>query len=363
MPASLSFLPVLIVPLIAFGIMFLVFRPVYLRYRNRRQLLSTGNLGVADVVSSSQTGVSINRQPEMRVVLDVENTGGTPRRVEVKQVFDLGSIPRAGDRVYVLSDPTNPANVVLAPAGTGEQLRTAMAAAPGASSLTNVQVQDMLALTPALQQANNMGVIKLVSVTPGPGSNTQFVGDIDAIGQPPRRVTFSQMVQGGQVPPAGTRTYVFIDPANPNTIALVPPSLLNGHTLPTGANRLDPLVLGPQILKDGAKATGLVNTSQEVPLGDASLAARGITKWALGMTVTPDNGQPAYPAQLTISLLNQERVARMTPVGTKLPLRYDPLDPQTFSIDGPAMGYPNPYDDLLKVLQGNMPSAGTVPQG
>lgn len=354
-----SFLPILLIPAITLGIMFLVFRPVYLRYRNRQRLMSTGNLGVADVVSSSQTGVSINSQPEMRVVLRVENTGGAPRQVEVKQVFDLGSIPRAGDRVYVLSDPTNPANVVLAPAGVGGQLQQAIAAAPGGMSttLTNDQVQDLLALTPALQTTNNLGIIKLASVAPGPNGSTQFVGDIDAIGQPPRRVSFSQVVHGGQVPPVGTRNYVFIDPQNPSTIALVPPSLLNGHTLPAGANRLDPLVLGPQILKDGAKATGVVNTSKEVPLGDASLAAKGITKWELDMTITPDNGQPAYPATLTISLLTQERVARITPVGTKLPLRYDPLDPQTFSIDSIALGYPNPYADLLKILQSNMPQA------
>ena len=348
-----SFLPVVVVVVVV-GILFMAFQPLVKRYFNRRRLLQTGTLGVADVVSSSQTGTTVNGQPEMRVVLDLENAGGPPRRAELKQVLDLGSIPRAGDRVYVLSDPANPANVVLAPAGTAGQLRDVIAAAPGANTLTNDQVQDMIALTPSLQTTNNMGVIKLASVMPGPGGRTQFVGDLDAIGQPPRRVTFSQVVHGGQLPPAGARTYVFIDPANPDTIALVPPSMLGGHTLPAGANRLDPLVLGPQILKAGAKASGLITSSKEVPLGDASLAAKGITKWELGMTITPADGQPAYPATLTISLLDASRVARMTPVGTQLPLRYDPLDPQTFSIDGPAMGYANPYDDLLKVLQGTM---------
>lgn len=348
---------VFLIPIVVIGILVFAFGPVVRRYFNGRKLLSTGDLGVADVVSSSQTGVSINSQPEMRVVLDVENTGGTPRRVELKQIFDLGSIPRAGDRVYVLTDPANPANVVLAPAGVGGQLRTAISAAPGNATLTNDQVQDMMALTPELQKTSNLGIVKLTTVTPGANGSMQFVGDIDAIGQPPRRVTFSQVVHGGQVPPAGARTYVFIDPNNPNTVALVPPSMLNGHTLPAGANRLDPLVLGPQILKDGAKASGLVNSSKEVPLGDATLAAKGITKWELGMTVTPGNGQPAYPATLTISLLDQQRAARLTPVGTQLALRYDPLDPQTFSIDGPAMGYPDPYADLMKLLQRTMPQA------
>ena len=353
--ASLAFL----VPVIVIGVMVFAFGPVIRRYFNGRKLLSTGNLGVADVVSSSQTGVSINSQPEMRVVLDVENTGGTPRRVEVKQVFDLGSIPRAGDRVYVLTDPANPANVVLAPAGTAGQIQSVMtgpAATQGTAlqmpAFTTDQVQDMMALTPELQKTGQLGVVKMVSVTPVAGGATQFVADVDAIGQPPRRVTFTQVVRGA-VPAAGTRDYVFIDANNPNTLALVPPSLLAGHTLPAGANRLDPLVLGPQILRDGAKASGLITSSKEVPLGDAGLAAKGITKWELGMTVTPENGQPAYPASLTISLLNQERVARMTPVGTQLPLRYDPLDPQTFSIDGIAMGYPDPYADLLKIVQGN----------
>ena len=352
---SLSWLPII---LTLFFVVF--FGRIFLRYRNSRRLLRQGSLGVGDVVSCSQTGVTVNSQPEMRVVVNLENVGGTPRQVEIKQIFDLGSIPRAGDRVYTLTDPTNPANVIIAPPSTAGQLNTLLSTSPATTqgtalqtpTLTTDQVQDMMALTPELQKTGKLGVVKLVSVTPVAGGATQFVADVEAIGQPPRRVTFTQVVHG-PVPAAGTRTYVFVDQNNPATLALVPPSLLAGHTLPAGANRLDPLVLGPQILRDGAKASGLVTSSQEVPLGDAALAAKGITKWELGITITPANGTPAYPATLTISLLNQERVARITPVGTQLPLRYDSVDPQTFSVDGMAMGYPDPYADLLKIVQGN----------
>lgn len=350
-------LPVFVIPLLVFGVLFLVFRPIYLRYRNARKLLSTGSLGVADVVSSSQTGVTINNQPEMRVVLTVENVGGTPRQVEVKQIFDLGSIPRAGDRVYVLIDPINPDNVVLAPPGAAAQLQQAVAAqgtqagySARQATLTPDQLQDITALTPTLQNGK-LGVVRIISATPAAGGATTFEADVDAIGQPVRRVRFTQVVHGRAVPPAGSRTYVLIDPANPATVALVPPSVLGGRTLPAGANRLDPLVLGPQLLQAGAKASGVVQSARQMDLAEPQLAAQGITKWELSLAVTPADGTPAYTAPLTISLLNQERVARIAHAGAEVPLRYDAQDLNTISIDSVALGYPDPYADLQKVLQ------------
>ena len=47
----------------------------------------------------------MNDVPEMRLVVDVERAGEQPRRITLTQLIDLGSIPRAGERVYVMIDP------------------------------------------------------------------------------------------------------------------------------------------------------------------------------------------------------------------------------------------------------------------
>lgn len=61
--------------------------------------------------------------------------------------------------------------------------------------------------------------------------------------------------------------------------------MTNGQRIPAMANRLDPLVLGPQILQDGAKATGTIVSAVPQPMNNPALEAKGCSKWQLVVDV------------------------------------------------------------------------------
>ena len=340
------------IPLIVIGLTAWVFGRIYINRRNRRRLIKTGNMGIARVVSVSQTGVTVNQVPQMKLVLDIEQAGAQPRRVTIKQLIDLGNIPRAGERVYVFSDPQNPDNVVLSPSASGAGLQVNLATGVGAPQPMNLDsdlIKDVMGLTPQLREHGKPGIANIVSVTPTSTSASQVVLDVDAIGTPPKRMTITQIIDW-TIPSPGERVYILQDPQNPDTAALVPPSMMNGQSIPAGANRLDAVVLGPQILEKGATAKGTVVTCTEMSLNNPALSAKGFTKWQMGIHVVPDNGTPPYSASLTISLTSPEKAVRLARVGADLQLRYDPLDLQTISIDSIAMGYGNPYENARQLF-------------
>ncbi|SMF98892.1 hypothetical protein [Burkholderia singularis] len=64
----------------------------------------------AEVVEISQTGVTLNQVPLMRIVLRVDDRGGQ-REVTIRQYVDLGNMPRAGERVRVVVDKSDPKRV------------------------------------------------------------------------------------------------------------------------------------------------------------------------------------------------------------------------------------------------------------
>ena len=102
-------LPILSILLAGFFVVRLIMRSA-----QRSQLIQNGQLVSGKVVSISQTGTTVNQAPEMRVTVAIE-LGGQPRQVTFRQLVDLGSIPRAGESVYVMVDPANPGRATLAP--------------------------------------------------------------------------------------------------------------------------------------------------------------------------------------------------------------------------------------------------------
>jgi hypothetical protein len=154
----------------------------------------------------------------------------------------------------------------------------------------------------------------------------------------------------GAPPDVGERVYILVDSEDPNLVALLPVSMTNGQRIPVMANRLDPLVLGPQILRDGAKATGTIVSAIQQPMNNPALEARGCSKWQLVVDVKPEDGSPLYQATLVISFTNPEKAERAARVGAEVPLRYDPMDRQTFAIDSIAMGYGDPYEAVRKMM-------------
>jgi hypothetical protein len=344
--------PVLIA-MVAIGITALVIGVQLARFKRRRHLLQHGEIAVGRVVTISQTGTSVNEVPEMRLVVDVERAGEQPRRITFKQLIDLGSIPRAGERVYMMLDPKDPDRATLAPSPSGAGVKVATLSADGGSpvevDLGNDSVRDMVALSPRLREHGQLGIAKVVSISSTATTAKQLVLDIDRIGAAPRHVTITQMIDGAP-PDAGDRVYILVDSEDPNVVALLPASMINGQRIPAMANRLDPLVLGPQILQDGAKATGTIVSAIQQPMNNPALEAKGCSKWQLVIEVKPEDGSSPYQATLVISFTNPEKAERAARVGADVPLRYDPMDRQTFAIDSIAMGYGDPYEAVRKMI-------------
>jgi len=323
------------------------------RFQKRKHLLRYGEMAVARVISISQTSTSVNDRPEMRLVVDVERAGEQPRRITFAQLIDLGSMPRAGERVYLLLDPKDPTRATLAPSPSGVGIKVTGVPSDGGSpaelDLGDDSVRDMVALSPRLREHGKLGIAKVILISPTATTAKELILDIDNIGAPPRRVLIRQSIDGSP-PSIGERVYILVDSDNPNIVALVPPSMTNGRGIPAMANRLDPLVLGPQILRDGATATGTVLSAVQQPMEEPTLAAKGYSKWQLVVEVKPEDGSPSYQAALVISFTTPEKAERAARVGAVVPLRYDPLDRQTFAIDSIAMGYGDPYETIRKML-------------
>jgi hypothetical protein len=347
--------PVLIA-IVAVGITALVIGVQLAKFKRRRHLLQYGEMAVARVVTISQTGTSVNNVPEMRLVVDVERAGEQPRRLTFAQLIDLGSMPRAGERVYVMIDPKDPerATLALSPSGAGVKVTTVSAdgGSPVELDLGNDSVRDVVALSPRLREHSQLGIAKVVSISSTATTAKQLVLDIDTIGATPRRVTITQIIEGSP-PDVGERVYILVDSEDPNVVALLPASMINGHRIPAMANRLDALVLGPQILLEGAKATGTIVSAVQQPMNNPALEAKGCSKWQLVIDVKPEDGSSPYQATLVISFTNPEKAQRAARVGAEVPLRYDPMDRQTFAIDSIAMGYGDPYEAVRKMMLPN----------
>ena len=155
----------------------------------------------------------------------------------------------------------------------------------------------------------------------------------------------------GEAYKAGERIYLLVDPDNPESIAIVPLSAVDNQRIPQGANRLDALVLGPQILHEGAKAQGTILASTQIPINTPQLAAMGFTRWHLRVHIVPEDGSTPYDAEQDISFSTPEKAQRLGTVGNTVPIRYDSNNPQSFVTDSIALGYPDPYEATLAALK------------
>jgi hypothetical protein len=201
-----------------------------------------------------------------------------------------------------------------------------------------VEADDLPSQNP---QPGWLGVAEFLSSSTTFDGSRQLSLELDAIGGPKRRVTADVPANQNVPYSSGDRLYVQLDPRNPDTVT-IPSSTSGGHILPAGSNRLDPIVLGPEVLRSGAVGTAVVRNATSEALANPALAARGFSKWLLELEVTPERGWP-YRAELSTSVSTPEKVARICVAGAQVPVRYDPDDPKSIVIDAVAMGYGNPY--------------------
>ncbi len=229
-----------------------------------------------------------------------------------------------------------------------EQIKAAVAqATAAAATAAQAGLTSVSSSSPSGISRENLGVGEILSISSLATGNPEATLELDAIGAPKRRVVAP--LSEGHGLTRGDRIYVLLDPSDPSVVTLAPASMTGVKVLPAGANRLDPLVLGPQLLESGAKASGIVKAAESVPMAEPALAARGFSKWRLELEVTPESGWP-YRAELTISLSTPEKAARIAHAGAEVMLRYDPDDTKTVSIDSIAMGYGNPYEALSRPM-------------
>jgi hypothetical protein len=92
---------------------FLIFFISCVITKNYRRVNKIGEPAVAVVLDISDTGITINDNPKVRMKLNVYPKKGAPFEATIKQVVSRVTIPRIGDRVYVKFDPNNPTNVIL----------------------------------------------------------------------------------------------------------------------------------------------------------------------------------------------------------------------------------------------------------
>ena len=92
---------------------FLIFFISCVITKNYKYVNKIGEPAAAVVLDISDTGITINYNPKVRLKLKVYPKDREPFEATVSQVVSRVTIPRLGDRVYVKFDPNNPSNVIL----------------------------------------------------------------------------------------------------------------------------------------------------------------------------------------------------------------------------------------------------------
>lgn len=80
---------------------------------NYRRIKANGVEAEATILAISDTGVTINKNPYVKLRLRVEPMGMAAYEVEVKAMVSRVAIPRPGDSVRVKFDPNKPEDVIV----------------------------------------------------------------------------------------------------------------------------------------------------------------------------------------------------------------------------------------------------------
>jgi hypothetical protein len=118
---AFALIPILVIGLMAV-IFAIVFLPMLRGSMRSSQLMKTGVSAQAQILKVWQTGMYVNEQPQIGMVLQVQPTDGTPPfQAEAKKVVSMIQIPQfqPGGMLEVKYDPANPKEVAIAAILTG----------------------------------------------------------------------------------------------------------------------------------------------------------------------------------------------------------------------------------------------------
>lgn len=100
---------------VTFAIIFVVFRRVLGGIKQQNQLLNTGVPAEATILSLEDTGVQLNSNPQVRLVLEVRPTDRPSYQTETKCFVSFLKLAQLqpGSNVQVRVDPVDPSRVAV----------------------------------------------------------------------------------------------------------------------------------------------------------------------------------------------------------------------------------------------------------
>ena len=330
-------MPVEITVAIVLVIVLVIAIPVMMARRKRSAELN-GRLAMATVVNISATHTMVNYQPVMKIELDVPQLEGPPKRCSLRKVIPPGMSLSPGEQVAVVVDPKNPDRVYFANATAiqrkdpvADNLRVAMSIPP--------------------QFSGELAVGDVVAITPTSDGSLSIQIDVIKIAQPHQTVFCLQHFPGPPPFTVGDRVYLKLDTLTPPRSGhIMPEEFTKGQKIPRTGNRVDMVVLAQELLFAGAKAQARVNSAVQQPLAE-TYTQQGISKWELELSIFPEDGTAPYQGGASLGVSSPDKAAVISQAGTTLPIRYDPNDPQTFTIDTIALGWGDPKLALAKLGQ------------
>lgn len=144
----LNYLPIIIIVVVVV-ILAIVFLPMLRGSMRSSKLMQTGVSAPAQILKVWQTGMTINDQPQIGFLLQVQPANGAPFQAEAKKVVSMIQIPQfqPGGMLEVKYDPANPKEVAIAAILTGGMQMGGMMGAPammGAAAMNPQATEQML---------------------------------------------------------------------------------------------------------------------------------------------------------------------------------------------------------------------------
>lgn len=121
-------------------VMLLVGAKATARYGEAQRLKAQGLDGAASITSMTQTGVTLNEQPQVRLELSIAVAGQAPYPVSVTEYVPLIALGRltSGAPLPVKVDPINPQNIIIDWSSAGPVMQAPMTATPGSVAGRNI---------------------------------------------------------------------------------------------------------------------------------------------------------------------------------------------------------------------------------
>ncbi len=207
---------VLIFTFVILALVALVFVPTLIRLarnsRMTRQVMQTGVDATATIVQTRDTGVRINNNPQVGLLLQVQPPGGVPFQAEVTKTVSIVQLPmfQPGAQVQVKYDPSDTSRVAV----IGVVAGGLASGGPMAPSLMNKQqAEQMLALCQTVNQqlltSGQTATAKVLQYLPlgiNVNGNNPAVTLIVEV-QPASGTAFTAQAQGNVIAEANVHKY------------------------------------------------------------------------------------------------------------------------------------------------------------